>query len=110
VGRAMVTIADFSRLVAGVYTAAVSPQHWQLAIRDIHRAMGGTGGSLLLGDGSVWSFQNSTVPVAALESYAQHYCELDYVLAALQKGPVGVVRTGPEIVFRNRHREFYVGW
>ncbi|ETW21639.1 DNA-binding protein [Mycobacterium gastri 'Wayne'] len=109
-GRAMVTITDFSRLVAGVYRAAASPQHWQPAIRDIHRALGGTGGSMLLGDGSVWSLQDSTLPVAALESYAKHYYQLDYVLAALHKAPVGVVRTGPEIIFRNRNREFYAGW
>jgi DNA-binding CsgD family transcriptional regulator len=106
----MVTVEDFSRLVSGIYAAAVTPQHWQLAIRDIHRTMGGTGGSLLLGDGAVWSFQNSTLPVAALKSYAAHYAPLDYALAAVEKGPVGVVRTGPEIVFRNRNREFYAGW
>jgi DNA-binding CsgD family transcriptional regulator/PAS domain-containing protein len=63
-----------------------------------------------LGDGAVWSFQNSTLPVAALESYAEHYAPLDYALAAVEKGPVGVVRTGPEVVFRNRNREFYAGW
>ncbi len=106
----MVTVEDFSRLVSGVYAAAVTPQHWQLAIRDIHRTIGGTGGSLLLGDGAVWSFQNSTLPEAALKSYAEHYAPLDYAIAAVEKGPVGVVRTGPEIVFRNRNREFYVGW
>jgi len=106
----MVAVEDFSRLVAGIYDAAITPQHWQLAIRDIHRAIGGTGGSLLLGEGAVWSFQDSTLPLAALASYAAHYAPLDYALAALQKGSVGVVRTGPEIVFRNRNREFYAGW
>ena len=106
----MVTVEDFSRLVTGVYAAAVTPQHWQVAIRDIHRTIGGTGGSLLLGDGAGWSFQSSTLPLAALESYATHYAALDYALAAVEKGPVGVVRTGPEVVFRNRKREFYAGW
>ena len=105
----MVTVEDLSRLVSGVYAAAVARQEWQRAIRDIHRAVGGTGGALLLGDGAVWSFGDSTLPVAALKSYAEHYARLDYVLAAVEKGPVGVVRTGPEVVFRNRNREFYAG-
>ena len=106
----MVTVEDFSRLVASIYDAAVTPQHWQLAIRDVHRAIGGTGGSLLLGEGAVWSFQNSTLPQSAQASYAAHYAPLDYALAAAEKGPVGVVRTGPEIVFPHRNREFYAGW
>jgi DNA-binding CsgD family transcriptional regulator/PAS domain-containing protein len=107
----MVTVEDFSRLVSGVYAAAVTPQHWQLAIRDIHRTMGGTGGSLLVGDPRGVSFQNSTLPAEALQAYIQRdYHRLDYVIAAVEKGPVGVVRTGPEIVFRNLNREFYAGW
>lgn len=106
----MVAVEEFSRLVTGVYAAAVTPQHWQSAIRDIHRSLGGTGGSLLLGDGAAWSFRNSTLPVAALESYAEHFAPLDYALAAVEQGPVGVVRTGPEILFRNRNREFYADW
>ena len=31
----MVTVEDFSRLVSGVYAAAVAPRHWEGAIRDI---------------------------------------------------------------------------
>lgn len=105
----MVTVEDFSRLVSGIYAAAVTPQHWEPAIRDIHRALGATGGSLLLGDDS-WSFRNSTIPVAALESYAKYYHRLDYVVAAVTKGPVGAVRTGPEILVPNRNAEFYADW
>ena len=41
---AMVTVEDFSRLVSGIYAAAVTPQHWEPAIRDIHRTMGGMAG------------------------------------------------------------------
>ena len=37
----MVTVEDFSRLVAGIYAAAVTPQHWEAAIRDIHRTLDG---------------------------------------------------------------------
>lgn len=107
---AMVTVDEFSRLVSSIYAAAVAPQQWHLAIRDIQRATGGSGASLLLGVGADWSFQNSTLPAAALQSYAEHYARQDYVHAAVERGPVGVVRTGPEVVFRNRNREFYADW
>ncbi|MCA2245304.1 MULTISPECIES: helix-turn-helix transcriptional regulator [Mycobacterium] len=108
--RAMVTVEDFSRLVADIYAAAVAPQQWDAAIRDVQRVLGGTGGSLLMGGGSVWSFQDSTLPLAALETYAEHYRRLDYVLERVQNGPIGVVRTGPEIIVPNRNAEFYTGW
>lgn len=111
--RATVTVEDFSRLVADIYAAAAAPEQWDAAIRDIQRALGATGGSLLRRDAtpwSLWSFQASTIPVAAFESYATHYQRLDYVLAAVDKSPVGVVRTGPEIVVPNRNPEFYNDW
>jgi DNA-binding CsgD family transcriptional regulator len=109
-GYAMVTLDEFSRLVAGIYAAAAAPQLWERGIRDIQRTLGGTGASLLLGDGAVWSFQDSTIPVAALESYAQYYQPLDYVLAAVEKGPIGAVRTGPQVIVPNRNGQFYTGW
>jgi DNA-binding CsgD family transcriptional regulator len=105
----VVTVDEFSRLVSGIYAAAVTPQDWEPAIRDIQRTLGATGGSLLLG-GATWSFQNSTIPAAALESYTEHYAHLDYVIAAVAKGPVGAVRTGPEVIVPNRNAEFYAGW
>ena len=80
----MVTVEDFSRLVSGIYAAAVTPRHWEAAIRDIHRTMGGTCGSLGMADRAVWSILESTVPVAAATSYVEHYCRLDHVLAAVE--------------------------
>ena len=106
----MVTIDDFSRLVSGIYAAAVTPEHWEVAIREIHRTLGGTAGSLVMADRAVWSILDSTLPVAAVTSYAEHYCHLDHVLAAVKKGPVGAVRTGTELVAPYRNSEFYAGW
>ena len=79
-------------------------------MREIHRTMGGTGGSLLIADGAIWSIQTSTIPERARESYAEHYCRLDHVLASVENGPVGAVRTGTELVAPNRKSEFYAGW
>jgi DNA-binding CsgD family transcriptional regulator len=108
--RTTVTVDDFSRLVSGIYAAAVTPQHWEAAIRDIHRTIGGTGGALCTADGAVWSIQNSVLPAGAATSYAEHYCHVDHVLAAVEKGRVGAVRTGTELVAPNRDSEFYAGW
>lgn len=105
----MVSIEEFSRLVSGIYAAAVTPHHWEPAIREIQRALGATGGSLLLG-GATWSFLDSTIPRPALESYAAHYAHLDYVISAVAVGPVGAVRTGAEVIVLNGNTEFYSGW
>jgi hypothetical protein len=91
----MVTVDEFSRLVSGIYAAVLTPRHWEHAIREIHRTMGGTGGSLLIADGAIWSIQSSTIPERARGSYAEHYCRLDHVLASVENGPVGAVRCGP---------------
>ena len=39
----MVTVEDFSRLVAGIYAAAVTPQHWEQANRDVIGTLDGQG-------------------------------------------------------------------
>ncbi len=109
-GRAMVTVEDFSRLVSGVYAAAVTPRHWEHAIRDIYRTMGGTFATIVMADGTVSSILDSTIPVAAVTSYAEHYYRLDHILTAVELGPVGVVRTGTELVTPYEKSEFYSGW
>lgn len=107
---AMVTVEDFSRLVSGIYAAAVTPQRWESAIRDIHRTLGGTGGGLMMADGGIWSILHATVPDGAQKSYAEHYCRLDHVLAAVEDGPVGAVRTGTELILPHQNTEFHVDW
>ena len=41
------------------------------------------------------------------KSYTEHYHRLDYVLTAVETGPVGVVRTGSELTDPQKHREFH---
>jgi DNA-binding CsgD family transcriptional regulator/PAS domain-containing protein len=105
-----VTVEDFSRLVAGIYTAAVTPAHWEPALRDICRALDGTTGGLPTANGAVWSIQDSALPAGAAESYAEYYGQLDRVLDAVEKGPVGAVRTGTELIPLVRKSEFFEGW
>ncbi len=53
---------------------------------------------------------SSTLPLEAGTSYLEYYQRLDYVLAAVEKGPVGVVRTGSELTDPRKHREFHDDW
>ena len=66
----------------------------RLALREIHRVLGGTGGGLLMAQGADWSIDNSTIPAEAAQSYAEYYYQFDYVLEAVERGPVGAC--GPE--------------
>lgn len=106
----MFTVEGFSRLVAGIYAAAIAPQHWESTIRDIHRAIGGSGGALLTADKSIWSIQSSILPVGAAASYAEYYHRIDHPLATVGKGAVGTIRTGTELVIPHRNTEFYTDW
>jgi DNA-binding CsgD family transcriptional regulator/PAS domain-containing protein len=101
----MVTVEDFSRLVASIYAAAVTPQHWEAAIREIQHVLDGTGGALLIPDGPSW--YNSTLSVESNQAYRKYYYRLDRVAAAAERGPVGVVRTGTELMPLVRNSEFY---
>jgi DNA-binding CsgD family transcriptional regulator len=106
----MVTVDEFSRLVARIYAAAVTPELWEAAVRDIHRTVGGAHGALLVNDGVSRSIIVATAPAEAGKSYAEYYHRLDYVLAAVEKGPVGAVRTGSELTDPPKHREFHADW
>src|ERR1700742_675958 len=106
----MVDLDEFSRLVAGIYSAAVAPGKWQAAIHDVQVALGGKACGLLTRNGAIWSFEDATLPAASLQSYQQHYGKLDYAMTAVAAGPAGVVRTGREVIVPNRNWEFYTGW
>ncbi|MDT5325445.1 MAG: hypothetical protein QOF25_2597, partial [Mycobacterium sp.] len=101
----MVTVEDFSRLVASIYAAAVTPQHWEAAIGEIQHLLDGTGGALLIPDSVSW--YNSTLSVESDQAYRKYYYRLDRVAAAAERGPVGVVRTGTELMPLVRNSEFY---
>jgi DNA-binding CsgD family transcriptional regulator len=105
----VLTIEEFSHLVALIYAAATAPEQWESVIRAIQSSLDGTAGSLLR-VGALLSFHESSLPVESLQSYEQYYSRLDYALAAVQLGPVGAVRTGAEVLVPNRNEEFYADW
>lgn len=104
--RTMVTVEEFSRLVSGVYAAAVTPKHWAVALADISRMLNASGGGLLTGAGSSRSVMTTTVPSEASSAYIAYYRTIDYVLDAVEKSPVGLIRGGQALVALNAHSEF----
>ena len=106
----MVTVDDFSRLVANVYAAAVEPTMWDVAIKDLHQTLGGSCGGLATAQGPIWSIEDSTLPGSALTSYADYYCQRDIVMELVSTGPVGAIRTGAEVLRPNRNTEIFRDW
>jgi hypothetical protein len=68
----MVTVEDFSRIVAAIYAAPVTPRGWEPAIREINRTIDGTAGALLLADDTTWLHENCTLPAEATSSYQEY--------------------------------------
>ena len=107
---AMVTIEDFSRLVAGIHAAAITSQQWESVIRDVVGTLDATGGGLVFADGSSRWLVGAIVPPEAAQSYAEHFSRIDHVLAAVEEGPVGAVRAGGELIAAKPITEFHADW
>jgi DNA-binding CsgD family transcriptional regulator/PAS domain-containing protein len=106
----MVTIDEFSRLVSAIYASAIDPDNWVEALAEVNRAVDATGGGLLIGNGTTRRVLNANVPPEAIESYSEYYRHIDYVLAAVETGAVGLVRTGSELVALKAGSEFDADW
>ncbi|WP_253851735.1 helix-turn-helix transcriptional regulator [Mycobacterium sp. 1423905.2] len=65
---------------------------------------------MLLADGTTRSVINATVPAEVTASYVEYYRHIDYVLAAVETGPVGLVRSGSELVALKANSEFDADW
>jgi DNA-binding CsgD family transcriptional regulator len=102
----MVTIDEFSRVVGEIYASATDPENWAVALADISRVLGGSGCSLVAGEGASRSVAVATVPIEAYASYVEYYHAIDYVLGAVEKGPAGLIRGGQALVALKTHSEF----
>lgn len=113
----MITIAAFSEMLSMIYAAAVTPELWDEAMTHIHQAFTTptvTAGqaratTLVFADGVSRSMTGSLAPEAD-HAYGEYYGRYDYVLQAVERGPVGVIRTGTELIAPRTHTEFYADW
>jgi hypothetical protein len=80
----MVTVEDFSRLVSGIYAAAVTPECWESTVGDVARTLGGTE-SALLEDGVSRRGRASMLPLVSLATFMGPF-ELSF---ATVMGPPG---------------------
>jgi DNA-binding CsgD family transcriptional regulator/PAS domain-containing protein len=102
----MVTVEDFSRLVSGIYAAALTPQKWGVALAEISRMLDASGCGLITGEGLSRSVMIATVPPEARKVYTEYYHAIDYVLDAVEKGPAGLIRGGQALVALKTRSEF----
>lgn len=113
----MITIAAFSEMLSMIYAAAVSPELWEEAITHIHHAFAATtvavgqvrSTSLVFADGVSRSMTGTLSPEAD-RAYGEHYGRDDYVLQAVEGGPVGVLRRGMELIAPHTHTDFFNDW
>ena len=106
----MVTVGEYSRLVSAIHAAAVAPEHWVSAMAAVSRVFGANGGGLILNEGSDRSVKSASIPPDALHDYSTHYHRVDYVLDAVERGPVGLVHSGKALIALNARSEFNADW
>jgi DNA-binding CsgD family transcriptional regulator/PAS domain-containing protein len=113
----MISVSEFSHLVSGIFAAAVSAEPWDAAITEISAAFedptGRTGhvlGTKLLDANGLCRTVTGTANPEADISYRDYYGPLDHVMQAVECGPVGVVRTGTELIAPHTGCEFYADW
>lgn len=103
----MVTIDEFSRVVSAIYASSIHSENWPAALTQISRVLGATGSGLFVGAGRSRSVMTITVPEEVSTRYREHYYAIDSVLDAVENGPAGLIRGGPELVALTKHSEFY---
>lgn len=107
----MVTLEEFSRVVSGIYDAAVRPEEWEDALHRIRQLVGGVGAMIVSAPESSRAVRfATTLPTEAGTSYQQYYHFLDNELLAVEHGPVGTVRSSGELAAVGRSAEFYTDW
>lgn len=106
----MVGIDDFSRIVSAIYASAITPENWIVAMADIRRALDAQSAALLLADGTSRSLKSGSLPPEAQKTYLDYYRQIDYVLDAVEEGPVGLIRSGQPLIALKARSEFDADW
>lgn len=103
----MVALDAFSRIISAVYASAVDPENWIVALADIRRVLDATSCGLIISDGDSRSVMSASLAPEAREIYSAHYCHVDHVLADVERGHIGLVRSGSELVGEVARTEFH---
>lgn len=106
----MSAIDEFSQLISGIYSAVLAPEQWDSSMVAIARAFEAHTASLVFSESGSHTLMHAKMPLAAAKAYATHYERLDHVLRAVETGPLGVVRTGAELMWPYQNCEFQIDW
>jgi DNA-binding CsgD family transcriptional regulator/PAS domain-containing protein len=106
----VVGIDDFSRIVSAIYASALTPESWIVAMADVRRTLDAQSAGLLLAEGSGHSIKSASLAPEARKAYLEHYRQIDYVLDAVDKGPVGLIQSGQPLVALKARSEFDAGF
>jgi DNA-binding CsgD family transcriptional regulator/PAS domain-containing protein len=106
----MVSLGDFSRIVSAIHAAAITPHHWIEAMEAVRGTFGSTSAAMITADGTSRVINSAYLPPEAERAYRDHYRSVDYVLDAVEHGPVGLIRSGEPLVALNVRSEFNADW
>ncbi|ANI37856.1 helix-turn-helix transcriptional regulator [Mycolicibacterium vaccae] len=107
----MVTIEEFSRMVAAVHAAAVEPDRWDEALALVRAVFGAGAVGLVRGEGAQRVLRTGDfLDEAAMRAYRDYYRQFDYVLAAVEGSAVGLAHRGAALVALKPRSEFHVDW
>ncbi|OBJ73606.1 LuxR family transcriptional regulator [Mycobacterium sp. 1274756.6] len=102
---------DFSRLVSEIYATILTPALWETVVTDIGHTIGDSETALLAPlNGFGRQITHANLPAAISDTYNRYYARRDPLMAAVEAGPVGVVRTRAELVERPGRTEIDADW
>lgn len=105
----MAALDDFSRIVAAIYSTVLEPENWTAALRDLGQIVDANC-ALTRVDEPGRSIEATSLESTALVDYQQHYHRIDYVLEAVERNPVGILRSGQSLVALQTESEFNIDW
>lgn len=106
----MVTLDEFSRLVSAIHDAAVMPEHWVDTMTEVRHSLGAITGAMLIADDGGRASDRASIPPDAHRTYREYYHRIDYVLDAVERGPVGLIHSGRQLIEQDERSEFNVDW
>ncbi|MGE2717308.1 helix-turn-helix transcriptional regulator [Mycolicibacterium litorale] len=106
----MVTLGEYSRLVTAIHAAAVTPEHWVDAMAEVRHSLGATTGAMLIADDTGRTAERASLSPDAHQTYREYYHRIDYVLAAVERSPVGLLHSGRQLIDSDVRSEFNVDW
>lgn len=103
----------FSKVVSSIYAAAMDPSKWQTTLCEVVDAFGARGGAMLVARPGNTAFATDVgMDPAAVESYNEHYFQVDPIAQFIEASSVGTV-AGVFDVLSEADRscsEFYQDW